>query len=363
MSKLKDFNGTIKYTDLEGQNLRSSNYNKGVFIKATEYNNNDKSKAPSVGPVVYIPILIFRTIDHYNLGWNGATGDFLGAWYKNSTYDNYRIVYVSIETGMVEGGTYHEHYAEPEFINAHGAGSLPDIDTHVEEIIIDTSFKNNDCLNDVFNKFSAGDNRISDYIGNFIPEGSAANLTLVTDDDFSDHFDPEYWSAGAVTSEPENYMITITFNTDPNLPSSVGNFSSIILATEFMHEMIHAEMYRKLLAHAQQPEIPWTEEFIHSLKNDFNGLADYYTRWWLERDPNLPATSAQHQLMAEHYIDIMADALSDYDDNQHSQEFYEALSWIGLKEDTVAWNNLSPEQQAYINSQIQNTMQNGPCTN
>ena len=51
-----------------------------------------------------------------------------------------------------------------------------------------------------------------------------------------------------------------------------------------MHEMIHAEMYRKLLAHVQQPEIPWTEEFIHSLKNDFNGLADYYTRWWLKQE-------------------------------------------------------------------------------
>ena len=59
----------------------------------------------------------------------------------------------------------------------------------------------------------------------------------------------------------------------------------------------------------------------------------------------------------------MADALSDYDDNQHSQEFYEALSWIGLKKDTVAWNNLSPEEQANINSQIQNAMQNGPCNN
>lgn len=228
-----------------------------------------------------------------------------------------------------------------------------------EQVILDKSFIDNDCLLDVFNKFKEGSNTISQYIANFVPNGSVANLTLKTDDNFQSNQSSEFWTAGAITSQPNNYMITITFNTDPNLTSSAENFPSIILAVEFMHEMVHAEMYRKLLAYAQQPNIPWTREFIHSLRNNFEGLADYYTRWWLELPPEQEPTSAQHQAMAQHYIGIMAAALSDYDDDQHSPGFYEALSWIGLK-NTVAWNDPATDQTS-IEAHIQNAMQNEPC--
>ena len=228
----------------------------------------------------------------------------------------------------------------------------------VEQVILDSTFDKNECLKDVYNKLKEGNNTITQYIENFVPDGSVANLTLKTDDNFGIN-NPDNTTAGAITSQPNNYMITITFNTDPNLTSSAQNFPSIILAVEFMHEMVHAEMYRKLLAHAQQPNIPWTPQFIHSLRNDFEGLADYYTRWWLELPPEQEPTSAQHQAMAQHYIGIMATALSDYDDGQNSPGFYEALAWIGLK-DTVAWDDPATDQTS-INAHIQNAMQNGPC--
>jgi hypothetical protein len=64
--------------------------------------------------------------------------------------------------------------------------------------------------------------------------------------------------------------------------------------------------------------------------------------------------------MAEHYVDIMKDALADFDDNQNSTEYYESLSWIGLKE-TIAWDNLSPTDTIIINTNIQNELQNEPC--
>src|SRR5699024_6411357 len=205
-----------------------------------------------------------------------------------------------------------------------------------------------------------GENSISDYIKNFEPTGSVANLTLQVDDDFSDHTNPDLWNAGAITSQPENYMITITFNADPSLNSSITNFSSLILAVEFMHEMIHAEMYRKLLAYAQEPNVPWTREFIHGLRNDFPGLADYYTRYWLELPPDQEADTPQHQAMAAHYIAIMSDALKDYDDNAHSQDFYESLAWVGLK-GTVAWNAMTTTEQDAINDVIDNVKQQPPC--
>jgi hypothetical protein len=64
--------------------------------------------------------------------------------------------------------------------------------------------------------------------------------------------------------------------------------------------------------------------------------------------------------MAEHYVDIMKDVLADFDDNQNSTEYYESLSWIGLKE-TIAWDNLSPTDTIIINTNIQNELQNEPC--
>ncbi len=366
LHNLDAYDGSVYYRDIEGKLGKVEVYKNGVVVGMVDYLSNsedNKLKEAPIGENMYpVPVdnyVDYTVVDWYNVAYNAATG-ILYFSYTHSVYHYTYTIYVPFRPSF--SFDFHEHELDAGITHGSGSGHEPDIDTHEEEVILDPSFINNDCLNDVFNKFREGDNTISHYIENFIPDGSVANLNIKTDDNFGIKY-PDNVTAGAFTSEPNNYMITITFNTDPNLPSSVGNFSSIILAVEFMHEMIHAEMYRKLLAHAQQPEIPWTEEFIHSLRNDFNGLADYYTRWWLEQDPEVPAASAQHQLMAEHYIDIMIDALSDYDDNQHSQEFYEALSWIGLKKDTVAWNNLSPEEQANINSQIQNAMQNGPCTN
>jgi hypothetical protein len=105
----------------------------------------------------------------------------------------------------------------------------------------------------------------------------------------------------------------------------------------------------------------WTpiqfQQFVESLENKYFGIFDYYTRYdWDENASN----NAQHQLMAEHYVDIMKDALADFDDNQNSTEYYESLSWIGLKE-TIAWDNLSPTDTIIINTNIQNELQNEPC--
>lgn len=228
-----------------------------------------------------------------------------------------------------------------------------------EKIILDPSFEGNQQLLDVYNTLKSGNNTIGDYIDNFMSENSVAHLKIKTDDNFKSNFIEEFWSAGGVTSLPENYLITITLNTDVNLPASnLNNHPEIVQALTLLHEIIHAEVFRKMLSVAQEPEIPWTVDFIkNELKDDFGGLADYYTRFWLELPPNEEPNQAQHNLMASHYIETMALALAEFDNYQHPFEYYETISWIGLKE-TKAWENKSQEERDYINCMINNLINN-----
>lgn len=61
----------------------------------------------------------------------------------------------------------------------------------------------------------------------------------------------------------------------------------------------------------------------------------------------------KYQMMAQHYRDIIKDTLKEYDNNNSSEDIYEALSWEGLR-DTWAWNNLSSQQKNSINQTLVN---------
>ena len=233
----------------------------------------------------------------------------------------------------------------------------------INQVIIDSTLVNNERLNCVYNKFKNGENNISQYLDNFLKDNSVGHLKISSDDDFQNNYSSNFWNAGAITKLPENYIIEIVFNSDPNLSSSEPNMPTIILALELIHEMVHAEMFRKLLSCAQLPNVNWhnfTEEqwknFINNLANSYEGIYDYYIRYFL--DSSSPS-NYQHQQMAQHYVNTIADALADFDNNQHSENFYQNLAWTGLQ-NTVAWNNLSTTQQNEIQNTITNAIQNEP---
>lgn len=58
----------------------------------------------------------------------------------------------------------------------------------------------------------------------------------------------------------------------------------------------------------------------------------------------------QHEQMAAHYRNIIQNMLAEFQPGL-SQNIYEALAWVGLK-DTETWNALSNTEKTTINSTI-----------
>ena len=213
------------------------------------------------------------------------------------------------------------------------------------KIIIDNTLKNNPCLNSDYTQLGKAPT-FQNYLKNFDGNFSVANLKLESSITLPNNINAE-------TSPPSNYTITITFNAN-NL-----NRLGLSIARTFVHEMIHAEIFRKLLSCANLPNLNFnnysTEEwknFIISLKDNYPGLYDYYLRYFFNTPSGQTLSDEQHQLMAQHYRNIIVNALKEYD-NTKPESLYQALAWEGLK-NTVAWNNLSTTEKNNINTIINN---------
>lgn len=246
-------------------------------------------------------------------------------------------VYRSIFNFLISNNfsTPSAHFAK-EAIDAMMRGGEVDF---TYRIIKDPTFENNPCLNNVYTQLGNAPT-FQNYLQNFDGDFSVANLKLKGSASLSSLINAE-------TSAPENYLITITFNTN-NL-----NRPALSIARTFIHELIHAEIYRKLLSVAGSPSISLTQAQLIQLRNNYPGLYDYYMRYMWNIPPGQAPSGAQHEAMAQHYRGIIKQALKEYDNNSQSDETYEALAWEGLI-NTVAWNNLSQSQKNNITTIINN---------
>lgn len=182
------------------------------------------------------------------------------------------------------------------------------------KVILDESLKSNSCLSSVFTKLG-GSTTFQNYLKKFDGDFSVANLKLSSSGLLPNNINAE-------TSPPNNFLITITFNSN-NL-----NRPGIDVARTFMHEIIHAEMFRKLLSlSSSNGEIDVLKLNTMLTEHNYPGLYDYYRRYGVN--------NMQHELMAAHYRDLMIAFLKTYD-NTLTEEQYQAIAWSGLKE-TSAW--------------------------
>jgi hypothetical protein len=162
-----------------------------------------------------------------------------------------------------------------------------------------------------------------------------------------------------ITIPPVNYVTEVQIN-----GNRLSNLSDLGAAITFSHEIVHAEIFRKLLSAAQRGDLTTStmtaqeaENYVDSLKDNFPGLYDYYLERW---HPNW-----NHNMMASHYRITIADMIQNFDNNRLPRSNYEAAAWVGLgkledNQATVAWYNLTAIEKQAIETLINQNFFNGP---
>ncbi|WP_313304051.1 hypothetical protein [Empedobacter sp.] len=187
-------------------------------------------------------------------------------------------------------------------------------------------FKNNTKINGIYNQAKTASN-FKQYLKNFEPTFSVAHLLF----DIGETTQGNY----AVTSVPKDYWIKITFNQSVDW----NNTPKIIIADTFMHEMIHAEIFRKLISIGSTNgniDVNKITQYLNT--HNYPGLFDYY----VER--TVGGENWQHEAMGAHYVNIMVNFLKQLYNNKYTDVEYKTVVWMGLK-GTIAWNSLSQTER------------------
>lgn len=199
-----------------------------------------------------------------------------------------------------------------------------------EENVCQTdAFKANNCVSSVWNKMKST-NAVIDILDKF---ENSSWVDLCIDASLST-------SANAQTAV-DGSNVNINFNT-----SKLGR-SQLSIARTFLHELVHAELFRKVKSVGGNVS-----------QNDFPGIFDYYRRY---------VENWQHQQMAAHYINTIANGLSLFDGGSNQLSYYKNIAWVGLWKvpdyttddpddfiETQAWKDLSSSEQNRIKSAISN---------
>jgi len=133
-------------------------------------------------------------------------------------------------------------------------------------------------------------------------------------------------STGTINSP--DYVITIRLN-NTNSVNGVTKRPNLLVAKTIAHEVIHAEMFRKLLSvldNGGNIDGVTRQNVLDALDGNYPGLYDYYRRH----------KNWQHAQMATHYRETLAKILQEYDtgiavpNNQQPSQLYMDLAWEGL---------------------------------
>ncbi len=344
MNDLVSFSGAIYEYDLIGTLKSLAFYTNGKLISklaGKELNVHAKKvngKAPACGTWHYYNVRNY--VDWYHrAGDNPYRYNF--TQYVGTTVEWYYVQCNDMGAGF-EGTMMAQKYL------THGTTRGSDYNTadgYYEEQI-DNSAITGTKAGCVYEKMK-DDNILKRYLEKFDGEFPTAHLRL-EQRDLDDN-------VRARTSPPENYWITITLNNDGS-SSSFNNRPVLSTAKTIIHEVIHAEMFRKLLSLANNNGAIDANDLRNKLAaGDYPGIFDYYTRYGVN--------GFQHPQMATHYRETIAGALKEFDNSQHSWQFYMDLAWEGLDHSNVpAWTALSSDERSRIKKVISDFVNSGSKT-
>ncbi|MBF4473489.1 hypothetical protein [Flavobacterium sp. HJJ] len=204
----------------------------------------------------------------------------------------------------------------------------------------------------IFDKLNASSQKFKSAIQKFDGEFPVSHLRLTINNGLPSNVYGE-------TQTPVDYVTEIQFN-----ENSFTSLSDLGKAVVFAHEIIHAEIFRKMLSAAKLGTLEDVNNlnaqqqtnYVISLKNNFPGLFDYYY--------NRYKPTWNHEMMANHYRNTIADIIQQFDNNRLPRSTYEAITWVGLGKldtnlTTIAWDNLTPDEKIAINLLIKDNFYNG----
>lgn len=328
----ENFNGSIMIKELKSKKISSINF------------KNGQKNRPSVTARIDVYCLEYGLIydggfdSYYTLGcWTGGGG--------SSQPIEYPVDQPNPSGGGSGGGG-----------NNNNGNCGPDYRWRLGKCepiykVIDNLTGKAKCVYDKLKNSSTGfDNAIKKFDGDF----SVSHLKLTINNSLETNVYGE-------TLPPVNYITEVQISNN-----ALGTLSDLGKATVFAHEIIHAEIFRKMLSAAQNSTLETNGmsqqqqvNYVNSLRNNFPGLYDYYYKRY--------KPTWNHELMANHYRSIIADVAQQFDNNRLPRSTYEAVAWVGLgvldKEKgltTIAWDNLSSDQKTIINNLIRDNFYNGP---
>ena len=342
-SNLKNFTGHIYVIDQQGQKLVAQKYTDGQYEAEIRFISEEEFKEFQNSRRRLLVECYTETTHHYT-DWYQQNMDG-SLVYLDTTYDGVTYNEVCTTSSDGSGGS----------TGGGGGGGSSTYNEYTQklyqgEILTDSSFENTkaECIFDKLNNLSKD---FSSAIQKFDGEFPVSHLRFMMDGLGT--------NVAGETRPPAkdyspDYIITIVLNNN-NTKAGVNYRPNLMVAKTIVHEVIHAEMFRKLLSLANDGNLDfdgWTEQrqidYVNSIKGNFPGIYDYYRRHkdW------------QHQQMAGHYRDTMADILQRFDGFRNSRQFYLDIAWEGLMSNDdsniVAWDMLSENQQEEIKRTILN---------
>ena len=188
------------------------------------------------------------------------------------------------------------------------------------------AFVKHEKLNRIYEEAKKSE-RFKKYLQKFEPEASVAHLMFNIGNTENNTL--------ADTRVPNEYWIEIIFNKNIDW----NNRPEIVVAYAFIHEVIHAEMYRQLLEVANKNgsiDLVKLQQYVNNnnKKELFNEYIKNATK----------ASNYQHDIMAKKYINVVVDFLKEMYESNYTDKEYLTIAWMGVQ-NTNAWNNLPKKER------------------